>query len=84
MALARRLREWLPDYAWKAAGTTDSARRTFIGSGGDGHRIGLNLQKTFRSTRGREKAGGWSVSRECVPDLVLGGMLTELVSGRER
>ena len=71
VALARRPREWLPDYAWKQAGTTGSARRTIIGGGGDGHRIGLHLQKTFRSTRGRKKAGGWSVSRECVPDLVL-------------
>lgn len=71
VALARRLREWLPDYAWEQAGTTGSARRTIIGSGSDGHRIELHLQKTFRSTRGRRKAGGWSVSRQCVPDLVL-------------
>ena len=71
VALARRLREWLPDYAWSNAGATGSDRRSIIGCRGDGHRVALHLQKTFSRTDGKQKNEAWSVSRQCVPDLVL-------------
>ncbi len=71
VALARKLREWLPGYEWKTAGRTDSDRRRFTGRSGDGHRITLHLQRTFRNTRGSERNESWSISREFRPDLVL-------------
>ncbi len=71
VALARKLREWLPDYEWKTAGRSDSDRRRFTGKRGDGQRITLYLQRTFRNTRGREEDESWSISREFRPDLVL-------------
>ena len=71
VALARKLREWLPDYEWKTAGRTDSDRRKFTGIRGDGHRITLHLQRTFSNTRGSERNESWSISREFRPDLVL-------------
>ena len=71
VALARKLREWLPDYEWKTAGRTESDRRRCTGRRGDGHRITLHLQHTFRKTRGDEETEGWSISREFRPDLVL-------------
>ena len=71
VALARKLREWLPDYEWKSAGPTDSDRRRCIGSRGDRHRITLHLQRTFRKTRGDQETEGWSISRKFIPDLVL-------------
>ncbi len=71
VALAGRLREWLPDHDWKPQGASGSDRRTLIGRRKDGHRITLDLQKTFGGTRGCERAGSWSVSRQCVPDLVI-------------
>ena len=71
VALARKLREWVPDYAWSNSGATGSDRRSIIGRGGDGHRVSLHLQKTFSRTDGIRKSEAWSVSRQCVPDLVL-------------
>lgn len=71
VALAGKLREWLPDHDWKQQSAPGSDRRTVIGAGKDGHRITLDLQKAFGGTKGRERAGRWSVSRRCVPDLVL-------------
>ena len=71
VALARKLREWLPDDEWKTAGRTDSDRRRFTGRRGDGHRITLHLQRTFRNTSGSERNESWSISREFRPDLVL-------------
>jgi hypothetical protein len=71
VALARQLREWLPDYEWKTAGRSDSDRRRFTGTRGDGHRITLHLQRTFGNSRGRERDESWSISREFRPDLVL-------------
>ena len=71
VALACKLGEWLPNYAWSNAGATGSDRRSVIGSNGDGHRVSLHLQKTFSRTDGRRKNDAWSVSRQCVPDLVL-------------
>ena len=71
VVLARKLREWLPGYAWNNAKVTGSDRWSAIGSGGDGHRVSLHLQKTFPRTNGTRKNEAWSVSRQCVPDLVL-------------
>ena len=71
VALARKLREWLPNYAWNDAGAPGSDRRGFVGRRGDGHRVALHLQKTFSRTNGIPKNEAWSVSRECRPDLVL-------------
>ena len=71
VALERKLREWLPDYAWNNAGATGSDRRSIIGRHGDGHCVALHLQKTFSRTDGIRKNEAWSVSRHCVPDLVL-------------
>jgi len=71
VALARKVREWLPDYEWKSAGPTDSDRRRRIDSRGDGHHITLHLQRTFRKTRGDQETEGWSISRKFIPDLVL-------------
>ena len=71
VALARKLREWLPDYAWNNAGVTGSDRRSVIGTRGDGHRVSLHLQKVFSKTDGIQKNEAWSVSRQCRPDLVL-------------
>jgi hypothetical protein len=51
-ALARRLREWLPNYAWNDAGAPGSDRRSVVGRRDDGHRMTLHLQKTFRRTNG--------------------------------
>ena len=70
VALARKLREWLPDYEWKTVGRTESDRR-FAGTREDGHRITLHLQRTFSNTRGSERNENWSISRELRPDLVL-------------
>ena len=71
VVLARKLREWLPDHAWKNAGATGSDRRSVIGRDSDGHLITLHLQKTFRKKDGIEQADAWSISRQYVPDLVL-------------
>ena len=71
VALARKLREWLPDYAWSNTGTTGSDRRTVTGRHSDGHRVTLYLQKTFPNKHGVEQTKAWSISRQCVPDLVL-------------
>ena len=71
VALARKLREWLPDYAWSNTGTTGSDRRRVIGRRSDGHQITLHLQKTFQRKDGVEQTEAWSISRQCVPDLVL-------------
>ena len=71
VALSRKLREWLPDYEWKNTGQTNSDRRRCIGRRGDGSRITLHLQRTFRKTRGDQETEGWSISREFRPDLVL-------------
>lgn len=70
VALAQKLREWLPEYEWKTVGRTESDRR-FTGGRGDGHRITLHLQRSFRNTRGSERNENWSISRELRPDLVL-------------
>ena len=50
VALARKLREWLPEYEWRNTGLTDSDRRRLTGRRADGHRITLHLQRTFRKT----------------------------------
>ena len=69
VALARKLREWLPDYEWKDERRADCRR--FTGRRGDGQRITLHLQRTFRNTRGRQSSESWSVSSRFIPDLVL-------------
>ena len=71
VALARDLEEWLPDHDWNTVRGTNRGRRTVIGSRSDGHRVALHLQRNFRRTNGVEQEGAWSVSRLCVPDLVL-------------
>ena len=71
VALARKLREWLPDYTWKSVRSTGSGRRSVIGRRGDGHQVSLHLQKVFSRTDGSPKNEAWSVSRQCVPDLVM-------------
>ena len=71
VALARKLREWLPDCEWKTAGRTESDRRTFTGTRDDGRNITLHLQPTFGNTRGREANESWSISGTFRPDLVL-------------
>ena len=70
-ALARMLREWLPNYASNDAGAPGSDRRSVVGRRGVGHRVTLHLQKTFSRTNGIPNNEAWSVSRECRPDLVL-------------
>ena len=69
VALAKKLREWFPGFAWATAGAID--RRRLTGSRGDGRRVTLHLQRTFGNTKGCERDEGWSVSRECRPDLVV-------------
>ena len=69
-ALARKLREWLPDYAWNNVGAPGSDRRRVVGRRGE-NRVTVYLQKTFSRTDGIPKNEAWSVSRECRPDLVL-------------
>ena len=71
VALAGKLREWLPDHDWKQKSAPNSDRRTVIGARKNGHHITLDLQRAFGGTKGRERVEGWSVSRQCVPDLVL-------------
>ena len=71
VALARMLREWLPDYAGRNACTTGSDRRRIDGRHDDGHLVSLHLQQTFPNTRGVERTGAWSISRQRMPDLVL-------------
>jgi len=71
VALARKLREWLPEYEWRNTGLTDSDRRRLTGRRADGHRITLHLQRTFRKTKGERAPESWSISREFRPDLVL-------------
>ena len=71
VALAKKLQEWLPDFTWTKCGATDSGRRRLTGSRSDGRRITLRLQQTFGNTHGRARDEGWSVSRECRPDLVV-------------
>lgn len=71
VALAKKLQEWLPDFAWSNAGVTGSDRRRLDGRHSDGRRVTLRLQQTFSSTNGKEQVESWSISRECRPDLVV-------------
>ena len=70
VALARKLREWLPEYEWTNTGLTDSDRRC-TGRRANGNSITLHLQRTFGNTRGREANESWSISGKFRPDLVL-------------
>lgn len=71
VALAKKLQEWLPDFAWNNAGATGSDRRRLNGSHRDGRGVTLRLQQSFRNTQGTEREQSWSVSRACRPDLVV-------------
>lgn len=68
VALANRLREWLPGWDWTRRGEEGSDRRRAVGRGADGVTLTLHLQSTFRNARGDR---GWAVSRERRPDLLL-------------
>ena len=70
VALARKLREWLPNYDWTNTGLNDSDRRRLTGRA-DGHRITLHLQRTFPKTKGEQAPESWSISGRFRPDLVL-------------
>ena len=71
VALAKKLQEWLPDFAWSNAGVTGSDRRRLDGRHSDGSRVTLRLQRTFGNTKGAEREQSWSISRECRPDLAV-------------
>ena len=83
VALAKRLREWLPKWNWTSRGPEGSDRRRVVGRGADGVTLTLRLQSTFRNTRGVPGEEGWAVSRERRPDLLLtrsrGGRITDFV-----
>ena len=68
--LARLLERWLPKLAWSVGREGESCwfQR---GRGEDGLEIVLYYQKTAPGTKGSERSGLWSVSRQCRPDLVL-------------
>lgn len=68
--LARLLERWLPTFAWSVGREGESCwfQR---GIGEDGLEIALYYQKAAPGTKGSERPGLWSVSRECRPDLVL-------------
>ena len=70
VALAKKLQEWLPDFAWSNAGAAGSDR-TLNGSHSDGRRVTLRLQQTFSSTSGKEQDESWSISVRRQPDLVV-------------
>lgn len=84
VALAKKLQEWLPDFAWSNAGATGSDRRRLNGRHRDGRRVTLRLQQAFTNTQGTEREQSWSISRECRPDLVVtmesGGAVTLFVA----
>ena len=66
--LARRLRDLLPEDDWKESRTSEGGdRRSVRFRRSDGAKCTLFLQKTAS----RAKSGLRSVSRQCVPDLVL-------------
>ena len=71
VALAKKLREWLPDFVWADAGAAGSDRRRLTGRRRDGRRLTLHLQRAFVNTKGTEREESWSISRECRPDLVV-------------
>ena len=68
--LARFLERWLPKLEW-AVGREGELCWFQRGRGEDGLEIALYYQKTAPGTKGSERPGLWSVSRECRPDLVL-------------
>ena len=83
VALAKRLREWLPEWEWALRGHEGSDRRSAVGRSADGVALTLHLQSTFRNTRGVPGENGWAVSKERRPDLLLtrsrGGRVTDFV-----
>ena len=83
VALAKRLREWLPEWDWTVRGEEGSDRRHALGRSTDGVALTLHLQSTFRNTWGVPGENGWAVSRERRPDLLLtrsrGGRVTDFV-----
>lgn len=83
VALAKRLREWLPEWDWTLRGHEGSDRRSAVGRSADGVALTLRLQSTFRNTRGVPGENGWAVSKERRPDLLLtrnrGGPVTDFV-----
>ena len=82
VALAKRLRKWLPEWDWTPGGKEGSDRRQVVGSAG-GVTLTLHLQSTFRNTWGVPGEDGWAVSRERRPDLLLtrsrDGQVTDFV-----
>ena len=70
VALAKQLSEWLPDLGWEDRGGTGSDHRRFVGCRG-GAKLTLQSQATFVNPRGQPQSGGWSVSRERRPDILL-------------
>ena len=69
VALAKKLREWLPGFAWTNAGAAD--RRSATGRRRDGRRVTLRLQPAFANTNGRARDESWSVSGARRPDLAV-------------
>ncbi len=73
VALARRLKKWLPDYSWywlKPKKKQEPDQWGLVGH--SGHRaVTLQLQTTFPSTKGEPGREGWAVTRERCPDLLL-------------
>lgn len=68
--LARSLERWLPTLEW-TVGREGKLCWFQRGRGEHGLEIALYYQKTAPGTKGSERPGLWSVSRECRPDLVL-------------
>lgn len=68
--LARFLERSLPKLEW-TVGREGELCWFQRGRGEDGLEIALYYQKTAPGTKGSERPGLWSVSRECRPDLVL-------------
>ena len=64
-------RQLFPKMAWTdPSNTADGKHQSLEGESGEGDRVRLQFQVTFRNTRG-EKNEFWSVSRERRPDIVL-------------
>ena len=64
-------RQLFSKMAWTdPANTADGKHQSLEGESGEGDRVRLQFQVTFRNTRG-EKNEFWSVSRERRPDIVL-------------
>ena len=70
VALAKKLRKWMPGFSWGIYGASGTDRRRAVGRSGN-LSVTLRLQSTFPSTKGEPSENGWAVTRERRPDLLL-------------